>query len=193
MQLQGWGERFGESDVADICSAASAAGVNFYDTAEVYGYQNATSDNSSECLIRRTAMTQAPEGRPVVVGSKYFTIPWTNMLLGGGFRFGAQSMADALDQTLKRLGTDSVDLYQVHFPFPTYPQQVRHTAPPSTTMQAKPTLRPTSPPFNPRRLRVPSVAILPAWSILAVAQCHTRQSYHGCCAAYIRVRRARRC
>lgn len=59
-----------------------------------------------------------------MVGSKYFTIPWTNMLLGGGFRFGTQAMKDALDETLKRLGTDQVDLYQVHFPFPTYPQQV---------------------------------------------------------------------
>lgn len=48
------------------------------------------------------------------------------MLLGGGFRFGTQAMADALDATLKRLGTDQVDLYQVHFPFPTYPQEVCH-------------------------------------------------------------------
>ena len=124
-RLQGWAKRFQESDLTDICAVAREAGINYYDTAEVYGYQGAAADNSSECLIRRHAMTQAPEGRPVVVGSKYFTIPWTNALLGGGFRFGSQSMADALEATLKRLGTESVDLYQVHFPFPTYPQQVR--------------------------------------------------------------------
>jgi hypothetical protein len=58
-----------------------------------------------------------------VVGSKYFTIPWTNFLLGGGIRLGLQSMADALDETIKRLGTDSVDLYQIHFPFPSYSQE----------------------------------------------------------------------
>lgn len=61
----------------------------------------------------------------MVVGSKYFTIPWTNFLLGGGFRFGQQSLSTALDATLKRLGTDCVDLYQIHFPFPTYSQEAR--------------------------------------------------------------------
>lgn len=76
------------------------------------------------CCCCRCAATQRLEGRPIIVASKYFTIPWTNMLLGGGFRFGAQAMADALDTSLQRLGADQVDLYQVHFPFPTYPQEV---------------------------------------------------------------------
>lgn len=72
----------------------------------------------------RCAKAAAPEGHDVVIGSKFFTIPWTNFLLGGGFRFGAQSMHDALNASLKRLGTDSVDLYQIHFPFPSYSQEV---------------------------------------------------------------------
>ena len=65
------------------------------------------------------------DGKRPVIASKFFTIPWTNFLVGGGIRLGAQSMADALDGTLKRLGTDCVDLYQVHFPFPTFSQKVR--------------------------------------------------------------------
>ena len=122
--MQGWQDRYDESDLKDVCEAATSAGINFYDTAEVYGYQNTDSDNSSECLVRRMAMTQQVPQRPVVVGSKYFTIPWTNFLLGGGFRFGQQSLSDALDASLKRLGADCVDLYQIHFPFATYSQQV---------------------------------------------------------------------
>eukprot|EP00892_Ulva_mutabilis_P004654 jgi/Ulvmu1/2560/UM014_0011.1 len=121
---QGFGERFGEGNIRDICAEATNAGINFYDTAEVYGYQNNTKQASSEYIVGRCAATQKLDGRKIIVGSKYFTIPWTNMLLGGGFRFGTQAMADALDATLNRLGTDQVDLYQVHFPFPTYPQQV---------------------------------------------------------------------
>jgi aryl-alcohol dehydrogenase-like predicted oxidoreductase len=31
-------------------------------------------------------------------------------------------MLDALRATLQRLGTDRLDLWQIHFPFPTYPQ-----------------------------------------------------------------------
>lgn len=33
--VQGWGERFGESGVRQMCDAATQAGINFYDTAEV--------------------------------------------------------------------------------------------------------------------------------------------------------------
>lgn len=124
---QGYGQRFNEKDIEAICKTAQSAGINFYDTAEVYGYQNTDKDASSECLVRRNAETAAPEGHEVVIGSKYFTIPWTNFLLGGGFRFGAQSMHDALEASLKRLGTDSVDLYQIHFPFPSYSQEVLMT------------------------------------------------------------------
>ncbi|CAI5931584.1 unnamed protein product [Closterium sp. NIES-65] len=51
--------------------------------------------------------------------SKFFTIPWTNVLVGGGLRFGRQSLIDALKASLQRLGMERVDLYQIHFPFPT--------------------------------------------------------------------------
>lgn len=57
------------------------------------------------------------------MGSKYFTIPWTNFLVGGGVRLGTASMAEALDASLARLGTSQVDLYQIHFPFPTLSQE----------------------------------------------------------------------
>lgn len=53
--VQGFGERFTENDIQGICKAAQAAGINFYDTAEVYGYQNTEKDSSSECLVRRYA------------------------------------------------------------------------------------------------------------------------------------------
>lgn len=90
---------------------------------QIYGYQNMEGDSSAECLLRRNALGQEPANAPVVIGSKYFTIPWTNFLIGGNFRFGLQPLSDALDGTLQRLGQDSVDLYMVHFPFVTYPIQ----------------------------------------------------------------------
>jgi aryl-alcohol dehydrogenase-like predicted oxidoreductase len=49
-------------------------------------------------------------------------LQWTNLLIGGGFRLGRKSMLDALRATLQRLGTDRLDLWQIHFPFPTWPQ-----------------------------------------------------------------------
>ena len=47
------------------------------------------------------------------VGTKFFTIPWTNFLIGGGFRLGQESVLKALRVSLQRLQLSSVPLYQV--------------------------------------------------------------------------------
>ena len=44
---------------------------------------------------------------------QYFTIPWTNALIGGGFRLGRPAMIDALRASLKRLDVQQLDLWQV--------------------------------------------------------------------------------
>lgn len=51
--MQGFGERFGEGNIRDICAEATNAGINFYDTAEVYGYQNNDKQASSEYIVGR--------------------------------------------------------------------------------------------------------------------------------------------
>lgn len=56
----------------------------------------------------------APQtSQPLVVGTKFFTVPWTNVLVGGGFRLGRQSMISALKASLKRMDRQQVDLWQV--------------------------------------------------------------------------------
>jgi aryl-alcohol dehydrogenase-like predicted oxidoreductase len=76
------------------------AGVNFFDTAEIYG------GGKSELLlgdcIRR-------DGRPAVIASKY--MPWPTRLTG-------QHFMRALDAILGRLGLKTLDLYYIHFPVP---------------------------------------------------------------------------
>lgn len=44
---------------------------------------------------------------------QYFTIPWTNVLIGGGFRLGRPAMLAALRASLDRLGVEQLDLWQV--------------------------------------------------------------------------------
>lgn len=94
-----YGGAYGADDVRAAFDASLAAGVNFLDTAEVYGL------GKSESLIGQ--FMQATE-QPVVVATKYMPVPW---------RFSAQSVADALTASLKRLKQPSVALYQVHWPF----------------------------------------------------------------------------
>ncbi|MBN1503989.1 MAG: aldo/keto reductase, partial [Candidatus Eisenbacteria bacterium] len=85
-------------------------GVNFFDTADVYG------DGHSEEILGRAL---AGERNRVLLATKV-----------GGVRrkgeppkhdTGYRHIMEAIDLSLGRLGTDHVDLYQVHVPDPTTP------------------------------------------------------------------------
>ncbi|KAG0558659.1 hypothetical protein KC19_10G044300 [Ceratodon purpureus] len=118
----GFGTTFGEAELASAFDEIVAGGINFFDTAEVYGYQNIKSGSSSEQLLGKflREKNQGGKGLPPVIATKFFTIPWTNFLVGGGFRLGRKSLLAALRESLKRIGKERVDLYQIHFPFPTF-------------------------------------------------------------------------
>ncbi len=59
---------------------------------QVYGYQGIKSGNQSEQILGRLAKA-SPER--IVIGTKYFTVPWTNFLIGGAET--APAMLGALD------------------------------------------------------------------------------------------------
>jgi aryl-alcohol dehydrogenase-like predicted oxidoreductase len=85
--------------VADMRSgfeAAVQAGVNWVDTAEIYG------PGTSEKILGEFLRSA-----PVIVATKCFPYPW---------RFSARSLRGALQGSLKRLGLERVDLYQMHWP-----------------------------------------------------------------------------
>ena len=104
-----YGGGYGVEDVRAAYKASLAAGVNFLDTAEVYGL------GESEKLIgqfmqegNRQADAADQAKSPVIIATKYMPLPW---------RVSDQAVADALTASLKRLKLASVDLYQVHWPF----------------------------------------------------------------------------
>ena len=92
--------------VADrIVARALDAGVNFIDTADVY------SEGLSEEITGRAI---ANSGRPrsdVVLATKAFGKMGQGINDGGASRFHLMS---AVKASLKRLGTDHIDLYQIH-------------------------------------------------------------------------------
>ncbi|MEO0456935.1 MAG: aldo/keto reductase [Cyanobacteria bacterium P01_A01_bin.114] len=94
-----YGKDYGADEVRQAFEAAIAAGVNFFDTAEIYGF------GESEKLLGQ--FMQATD-HPVIVATKYFPLPW---------RFSEQAVADALTASLKRLQVPTIALYQVHWPF----------------------------------------------------------------------------
>jgi 1-deoxyxylulose-5-phosphate synthase len=79
-------------------------GINFFDTANSY------SDGTSEEIVGRALRDFAKRDEIVLATKVYF--PWRKGPNGGGL--SRKAILTALDASLKRLGMDYVDLYQIH-------------------------------------------------------------------------------
>ena len=84
---------------------AHEAGVNFYDTADMY------SDGASEEVLSRALKELAVPREQVVIASKLFNPTGKSPNERGTAR---KHVRHAVENTLRRLGTDYVDLYQIH-------------------------------------------------------------------------------
>ncbi len=93
-----YGNEFGAKEVAGAFEAALAAGITFFDTAEVYGF------GESERLLGQFCQ-QAH--LPVQIATKYFPLPW---------RWHQASITEALTDSLDRLQMSQICLYQIHWP-----------------------------------------------------------------------------
>ena len=80
------------------------AGINFFDTANVY------SDGTSEEIVGRALLDFAPR-EEIVLATKVH-----GRMRGGpnGAGLSRKAIFAEIDASLKRLGTDYVDLYQIH-------------------------------------------------------------------------------
>ncbi len=97
-KIWGYGAYLGYEEVREVFSACVEGGVNFFDTAEIYG--NGRSERNVGRLLKEAA-------KPVYVATKFAPLPW---------RFTAGALSRALDKSLARLELKTVDLYQIHFP-----------------------------------------------------------------------------
>lgn len=97
-----WGYKSGynDADLQGAFQATLAAGINLLDTAELYGF------GRSETLIGQF-MRQS--GQRPVIATKFTPLPW---------RFMKSQLISALRGSLRRLGMERVDLYQIHWPSP---------------------------------------------------------------------------
>ncbi len=96
----GYGDGYGEPDIRAAFDASVRAGIDFFDTAEIYGF------GKSEKFIGQFARADAAA---VQVATKFFPLPW---------RLTRNQIVAALRGSLKRLGREYVDLYQIHWPSP---------------------------------------------------------------------------
>jgi aryl-alcohol dehydrogenase-like predicted oxidoreductase len=95
---------------------ALAAGINFVDTAEMYAVPpSVDSYGKTETIVGRWLQKQA---RDRIVLATKATGPGRSLswIRGGPSGFDAENLTTALEGSLKRLQTDYVDLYQLHWP-----------------------------------------------------------------------------
>ena len=104
-----WGWGSSKDEARKIYDAYRAAGGNFLDTANIY------TNGSSEKLVGEFVAGHREE---VVIATKYTNaasvfagLPGTDANAGGNQR---KNMVQAVEASLKRLGTDYIDLYWLH-------------------------------------------------------------------------------
>jgi aryl-alcohol dehydrogenase-like predicted oxidoreductase len=103
-----FGRRLDAARTADVVHAAIDAGIDFFDTADVYG------ETSSEEYLGRALAGRRDR---VVVATK-FGIRLDDARPGGA---KPAYVRRAVEDSLRRLGTDRIDLYQLHKPDPDTP------------------------------------------------------------------------
>jgi len=108
-----FGRKCDERDSARIIDAALDAGINFIDTAEEYSIDSFVGSGRSEEIIGRVL---GPRRNDVIIATKYSVYDAADP-----DKHGRQRVIEPAEGTLRRLGTDHIDLYQQHFPDPNVP------------------------------------------------------------------------
>ena len=98
-----FGDQIEENNAIELLHAAYDHGINFFDNADVYA------NGQAEVVMGRAIKTLPREA--LVISSKVF---WPTMPGPNGRGLSRKHLTESLHASLKRLGTDYVDLYFCH-------------------------------------------------------------------------------
>lgn len=105
---------FTEGGTTDVMDAAIDSGITFFDTADVYGAEYGLSE-------RLMGPSVAQYRKSMILASKFGHVEMDSPLSTIGPGGSRAYIRAAIDQTLDRLQTDFLDLYQHHTPDPRVP------------------------------------------------------------------------
>ena len=110
-----WGEQNTQDEAFEQMDFALSNGVNFWDTAELYAVppRKETYGDTEEIIGNWFKKTK--KRKEVILATKVAG-PARNYLRNGENSFTGPNLESALNNSLKRLKTDYVDLYQLHWP-----------------------------------------------------------------------------
>ncbi len=110
-----WGEQNNQKEAFEQMNYALDSGINFFDTAEIY---------PSPCFEKTYGATEKIIGnwfkekknRDQVILASKISGPGLSWVRNGGPQYSEENIKKAIEDSLKRLQTDYIDLYQLHWP-----------------------------------------------------------------------------
>lgn len=120
-----WGGQNSQSDANQQIEYALSRGVNFIDTAELYAVPpKPETYGKTETFIGNWIAANPTRRQEFVLASKICGngLPW----IRGGKDITGAAVIEAVDASLKRLQTDYMDLFQLHWPNRTSPHFAKH-------------------------------------------------------------------
>ena len=110
-----WGEQNTQEEAFEQMDYSIDQDVNFFDTAELYAVPpKAETYTKTETMIGN--WFAARKNRDKIILATKVSGSGPSWIRGGGNQFTPENMTVALEGSLKRLQTDYVDLYQLHWP-----------------------------------------------------------------------------
>ncbi|MBB4858291.1 putative oxidoreductase [Novosphingobium chloroacetimidivorans] len=105
--------------VVKLLHAALEAGIDLIDTADIYGPDNSEPFGASEALLGRALATDPALRDKFTIATK------GGISMGVPYDSSAGYLTSAIDASLQRLGTDRVELWQIHRPdILTHPSEI---------------------------------------------------------------------
>jgi len=110
-----WGEQNTQKDAFQQMDYAEDCDINFFDTAELYAVPpNKKTYGKTEEIIGNW-FKQKNNREKIVLATK-ISGPGLSWIRDGGLQYTEKNIKKAIDDSLKRLKTDFIDLYQLHWP-----------------------------------------------------------------------------
>ena len=110
-----WGTQNTEKDAFEQMDYSLESGINFFDTAELYSVPpNSESYGKTETMIGN--WFERRNNREKIILATKVAGPGCNWIRGGRNNFDEKTIGEAIDGSLRRLKTDYIDLYQLHWP-----------------------------------------------------------------------------
>ena len=111
-----WGEQNTQEEGFKQMDYAFEKGVNFWDTAEIYSIPMREETYGETERIIGNWFQKTNKRKDVILATKVCGNTSNKYIRGGGYNFGKEKISLALEESLKRLKTDYIDLYQLHWP-----------------------------------------------------------------------------